>query len=196
MKSCERCGAAMDADERACPNCGHDWGEPPLAQFHAAATREDLLALGLSPALVEFVLAEPRPKPFSSLCEPRDCGWACVLPEDTSVYVLWTRNGDVTAALARGGSVSFALLRHDDPTIEPLADTEQGLLARLFLDLLESPRATPEGLRRAAESVGFRHLGELAAWHGRYGSAADFQERFDQFVRDVDGGSLKKASRP
>jgi hypothetical protein len=88
--------------------------------------------------------------------------------------------------VVRGGQVSFVELNHDDPEPVPLADTEQGLLARLFVSLIESPSATPEGLRKAADLAGFRHLDELVAWHERDEGSGSFQDRLRQFVRALD----------
>jgi hypothetical protein len=176
----------MDPDEATCAQCGHrPGGDGP---YRPGYTREDLLALGLTPRFVAFVFVEPKPRPFTNWCEPREAGWPCALPEDAeAVYPLWTCNADVTAAVLRGGRVTFMELNHDDPEPVPLADTEQGLLVRLFVSLIESPSATPESLRRAAALAGFRHLDELVAWHERdEEDGRPFEDRLRQFVRALD----------
>jgi hypothetical protein len=184
MPPCPQCRFPMDPDEVACGRCGHRPGGG--GTYRSDCSREDLLALGLTADFVGFVFLEPKPRPFASWCEPRGSGWPCALPEDAdAVFPLWSCNGDVTAAVVRGGRAAFVKLRHDDPTPEPLARSEQGLLARLFVGLIESPRATPRGLRQAAQAAGFRHLDELVAWHER-GGGEDFEEQLDQFVRALD----------
>jgi hypothetical protein len=178
----------MDPDEVACAQCGHRLsGDGP---YRADCTPEDLLAAGLTRPFVAFVFTEPKPRPFTNWCEPRGAGWPCALPEDAeAVYPLWTRNADVTAAVVRGGRLTFMELNHDDPEPVELAATEQGLLARLFVSLIESPSATPAGLRRAAALAGFRHLDELLAWHERDEGADPFEARLGQFVRALDEGA-------
>jgi hypothetical protein len=175
----------MDPDEVACAQCGHDLR--PDSTYRKAYTRDELLAIGLTPALVDFVFMDSKPRPFTYWCEPRDAGWPAAWPEDANaVYPLWTCNADVTAACVRSGRVEFIKLCHDDPEPIPLATTEQGLLARLFVPLIESPRATPEGLRRAAALVEFRHLDELTKWHNRNGARRDFRAQLDRLVQSLD----------
>jgi hypothetical protein len=176
----------MDPDESACPNCGHrPGGDGP---YRADCSRDDLLAIGLSAGFVDFVFLEPKPRLFASWCEPRENGWPCEEPAGAeAVFPLWTCNADVTAAVVGGGRVRFFLLRHDEPEPEHLADSEQGLLARLFVSLIESVGATPKGLRQAAQAAGFRHLDELTAWRDRDRGDGPFEERLAAFVRELDG---------
>ncbi len=171
----------------ACGQCGYRLNED--STYRSDYTREDLLSLGLSPALVEFVFTEPRPRPFTNWCEPRDIGWPCELPQGaTAVYPLWTCNADVTALVQFGDRSQFYLLHHDDPNPVPVAETEQGLLVRLFVCLIESPRATLKELRQAAAQVGFQHLDQLRDWHRRNGAGGDFQGKLDRLVQSVDNG--------
>src|SRR5262249_9459004 len=117
MSLCPQCGSEMDPDEVACAQCGHNLR--PDSTYRNAYTREELLAIGLTPALVDFVFMDPKPRPFTNWCEARDAGWPAAWPVDaTAVYPLWTCNGDVTAACRRGGRVGFFKLCHDDP--EPI----------------------------------------------------------------------------
>ena len=195
MPFCPRCDAEMDVGETACPQCGRRLDEQTA--YHADYQPQELLDLGLSPALVEFVFLEPKPKPFASQCEPRDAGWACHIPDDvTAAFPLWSCNADVIAVWVRGGRREFVRLLHDDPEPVPLAKTEEGLLARLFVRLIEredwtNRKACLRRLRQAAARVGFRALDSLVAWHDQYGAAADFQHRLGQFIRtlDVPGGA-------
>jgi hypothetical protein len=95
------------------------------------------------------------------------------------------KHQEPSAAVSSGGRVRFFRLRHDDPEPEHLADTEQGLLARLFVPLIQSPRATPGGLRQAAEAAVFLHLDELLAWH-EAGGDGPFPARLGAFVAGLD----------
>jgi hypothetical protein len=177
----------VDLDEETCARCGHNLRAE--AVYRTAYTREDLLALGLTPALVSFVFTEEKPRPFTNWCEPREAGWPCVCPADaTAIYPLWTCNADVTTVCLRAGRLEFLELRHDDPEPTFLAATEQGLLARLFVPILESPSATPARLKTAAALVGFQHLDGLLRWHKRNGSRSDFAEQLNRFVRSIDEG--------
>jgi hypothetical protein len=185
MPRCPQCGFELDHDETACGQCGRRLESDSV--YRADYTREELLAIGLTPTLVDFVFTDPKPRPFINWCEPRESGWPCVVPEDAAaVYPLWTCNANVTAACMFGDRLRFVQLNHDDPEPEPLADTEQGLLARLFVPLIESPRATPKGLRDAAALVGFLSLDELTRWHKRNGASGNFQEKLDRWVESLD----------
>ena len=184
MPRCPQCNYPMDADEAACGRCGYrPGGDGP---YRADYAREDLLALGLTSGFVDFVFLDPKPRLFASWCEPRESGWPCAPPEDAdAVFPLWSCNADVTAAVVRGGRVEFVEFPHDDPEPKPLARSEQGLLARLFVPIIESPRATRKGLREAAQAAGFRFLDELVKWH-ESGGGGDFQEQLSEFVRSLD----------
>jgi len=191
MCLCPRCGAEMDADETACPRCGRRLDEQTA--YRAAYDPQDLLNLGLSPTLVEFIFLEPKPKLFASQCEPRDAGWACRIPDDvTAAWPLWSYNADVIAVWLRRGQREFVRLPHDDPEPVPLAKTEGGLLARLFVRLIEredwkNRKACLRRLRTAAALVGFRSLDRVVAWHDQCGAAADFRARLDRLIQELDG---------
>jgi hypothetical protein len=183
----------MDADEKACPRCGLRLDEP--SAYRAAYEPQELLNLGLSPTLVEFIFLEPKPKPFVSQCEPRDAGWACHIPDDvTAAWPLWTYNADVIAVWLRGGQRDFVQLPHDDPEPVPLAKTQEGLLARLFVTLIEDEdwknrKACLRRLRTAAARVGFRSLDRVVAWHDQFGAAADFHARLERLIAELDGSA-------
>jgi hypothetical protein len=186
---CPRCEALMDADEVACPRCGHRLKEEVV--YRADYEPQGLLDLGLSPQFVEFVFLDPKPGRFQYWCESRHAGWACFVPEDVSgVYPLWSRNSDVTALWMRRGRLEFVTLCHDDPKPRFLARTEQGLLAQLFLGLLEAEdwrdhEQSLGRLRQMADVAGFRHLDKLTAWHERNGAAGDFRRRWKRFVESL-----------
>jgi hypothetical protein len=183
----------MDDGEVACPQCGYCKDES--AVYRADYSLQELLDLGLSPAFVEFVFLAPKPKPFSSECEPREFGWPCFLPEDvTVVFPLWSYNADITAVWLRAGQLEFVTLCHDDPTPVTLARTDQGLLARLFVRLIEREdwedrRASLRRLRKAAAVAGFGSLDRVVKWHDRHGASSDFKERLDQMVHSLDASA-------
>jgi hypothetical protein len=180
----------MDPEENACPQCGHRLKEDLV--YRADNEPQELLDLGLSPKFVEFVFLDPKPRKFRSWCEPRGSGWPCHVPEDVdSVYALWTCNADVTAVWKRRGKLEFVKLYHDDPALTVVARTEQGLLADLFRQLLESedwddPDSALKRLRENAEVAGFKYLEELNEWHEQNGNAPDFSDRWRKFVAGLD----------
>src|SRR5437016_1848910 len=131
MSLCPRCDTQMDADEGACPQCGHRLQKEVV--YRADYERPELLDLGLSSKFVDFVFLDPKPRQFRYLCESRHSGWACFVPNDvSSVYPLWSCNADVTALWMRRGRLEFVELYHDDPEPRFLARTEQGVLAQVF----------------------------------------------------------------
>jgi len=180
----------MDADELACPQCGHRLKEAVV--YRDDYSRQELLDLGLSEKFVEFVFLNPKPAGFHYRCESRHSGWACFVPKDVSgVYPLWTSSSDVTALWMRRGRIEFVWLYHDDPEATFLARTEQGLLLNLFLALVESddwtdPAQSLRRLENLADVAGFRHLSELIEWHDRNGGAADFGEQWERLLASVD----------
>jgi hypothetical protein len=159
--------------------------------YRADYKREELLELGLSPRFVDFVFLDPKPKQFRYLCDFRHSGWACFIPKDVSgIWPLWTCNSNVIALWMRRGRLEFIKLYHDDPEPLHIAWTEQGLLAKLFCQLLEAenwhdPEVALCRLRQAAEVAGFRHMDELNEWHKQNGAAPDFYERWDEFVESL-----------
>jgi hypothetical protein len=183
----------MDPGEVACPQCGHRLEEDSV--YRADYDRQELLDLGLSPTLVEFVFTELKPKPFTNWCESRDAGWPCFIPEDVSaVFPLWSCNADITALWVRQGQREFVKLYHDDPGVVFLAKTEQGLLARLFVPLVEAEdwkdeKASRRRLRQAAGRVGFQHLDEVLALYEQPDGDEDFGGRLDRLVRSLDQGA-------
>jgi hypothetical protein len=105
MRFCPRCEAVMDAVEVVCPQCGHRHREQVV--YRAGYEPQELLDLGLSPRLVQFVFLDPKPDPFRYWCEGREAGWACVIPPDVDgVYPLWTCDADVTPCGYGGGGGS------------------------------------------------------------------------------------------
>ncbi len=183
MSVCPRCHALMDDDEVACPRCGHQDTEDTI--YRADYRPQDLLDLGLSPKFVEFVFLDPKPKRLSNWCEPREFGWPCFIPEDvTAVYPLWTCNADVCAVWQREGQIEFVRLLHDDPTPALLARSEQGLLADLFLPILETAEPL-DNCRTLAAVAGFRYLEELDQWRRKNGQASDFEQRWQRFVESL-----------
>src|SRR5262245_32636713 len=183
MPFCPRCHALMDGEEIACPRCGHRLQEDSV--YRAEYEPQELLDLGLSPKFVEFVFLDPKPRRLRNWCEPRESGWPCSIPGSVSaVYPLWTRNADVFAVWVCEGRVEFVRLCHDDPAPRLLSRSEQGLLADLFLALLEAGESL-DNLRRLAEVAGFRHVDALHQWQQKNGRARDFDKRWRQFVESL-----------
>src|SRR5436305_916908 len=135
MPFCPRCHALLPAEGVTCPRCGHRETD---RVYRADYEPQELLDLGLAPKFVEFVFLDPKPRQFRNWCEPREDGGPCFVPDDVSaVYPLWTRNADVFALWVRDGQIEYVRLSHDTPEPELQARSEQGLLAHLFLALLE-----------------------------------------------------------
>lgn len=187
--SCRHCGVKLLSADPVCWQCGHKLSEQRV--YRVDYSPQELLDLGLSPQFAEFVFLDPKPDAFRYRCEARDGGWACYVPEDVSaVYPLWTCNGDVTALWIRGGRQEFLKLYHDDPEFKLLGRTEQNVLLELFLSLYEAQdwhdAAQCLGrLQQLAEVAGFRYLRELHEWHSRHGSAPDFQDGWNRFVKSL-----------
>jgi hypothetical protein len=99
----------MDAVEVVCPQCGHRLREETI--YRANYGTQELLALGLSPKLVDFVFAEPKPEGFEFWCQSRHSGWACFVPAEVrGVYPLWCCGSNVTALWMRAGLLEFVKL--------------------------------------------------------------------------------------
>ncbi|MBP3954343.1 hypothetical protein J8F10_03405 [Gemmata sp. G18] len=190
MPQCPRCEALMDAVELICPQCGHRLKEEIV--YRAGYEPQELLDLGLSPRFVTFIFLESKPKPFDYWCDSPHAGWACAIPREVSgVYPLWCCGSDPTVLWMRRGRIEFVQLYHDDPTVRFLARTEQGLLAHLFIRLLESadwhhPESVSR-LRPMAELTGFHHFDQLCAWYQHLDERDNYSEQFDLLMLFMDG---------
>ncbi|MDA7980309.1 MAG: hypothetical protein MPJ50_16230 [Pirellulales bacterium] len=133
-----------------------DLNHPKISAF----TREAAAELRIEQPFVEFVFAHPKPECFDFRCEPPDNGWTCFLPEDVeTAYPLWSANADQTLLLRKSSGIAFAFGYHDEPSIDLVSSTAQGVLAHLFIALYESETDTAE-LLAATEFAGFRFLDE------------------------------------
>src|SRR5689334_9980928 len=102
-----------------------DLNHPKVKPF----TREIAAELGLDPTFVNFVFAKVRPDCFRYWCEGVEGSWTCYIPQAVTVaYPLWSTNADQTLLLLRGRDISYGKGYHDEPHMEEISQTSQGLL--------------------------------------------------------------------
>lgn len=82
-----------------------------------------------------------------------------VPPGVTNVVPLWDTNGDSFVRWARDGKVEYVWLFHDDPNWELIAESEQGIKAKLWQEWIEF-QDSDEECQRFADAIGFRHWEE------------------------------------
>jgi hypothetical protein len=88
--------------------------------------------------------------------------------------------------LAAGKEVSYAMGWHDNPDIEMISETSQGLLADLLNKIWES-EASEEEMRAAAQFCGFRYLSEFLAFvNAPQPEGVDWEPRWRQFISGID----------
>src|SRR5262249_4077136 len=134
-----------------------DLNHPKVKAF----TREIASQLRLDQSFVDFVFAKERPDRFRYRVEDVKGSWTCYIPEDVTVaYPLWSTNADQTLLLVSGSKISYGKGWHDNPDMEMISQTSQGLLANLLNAIWES-EASEEEMREAAEFCGFRYLSDL-----------------------------------
>jgi hypothetical protein len=134
-----------------------DLNHPKVKPF----TREIASALGLDSTFVDFVFAECRPKCFRYWVEDVHRGWTCYVPDEFDVaYPLWCTNADQTLILMSDSALSFAKGWHDNPDMEMISRTTQGLLTYLMNQVAESDVPDDE-LKVAADFCGYRFLHDL-----------------------------------
>jgi hypothetical protein len=160
-----------------------DLNHPKVKPF----TREIASRLGLDSTFVNFVFAKERPVCFRYWCEDVKGGWTCFVPETADVaYPLWSTNADQTLILVAGSEVSYAKGWHDNPDIEMISQTSQGLLADL-LDKIWQSETSDEEMRVAAQFCGFRYLREyFALVNAPEPNGADWQRKWRQFISGID----------
>ncbi len=76
---------------------------------------------------------------------------------------------------------------HDNPDIETISQTSQGLLADLLNKIWEA-EASEEEMRAAARFCGFRYLGEFLAFVDA-ADDVDWEQGWRQFIADIDAKS-------
>ncbi len=117
--------------------------------------------------------------------------WACYIPESVDVaYPLWSTNADQPLLLRSGSAISFGMGYHDNPDIEMIAQTPQGLLADLLNRIWES-EATEEEMREAAQVCGFKYLAELREFvNSPELDGLGWQQRRRQFLSEIDAKKI------
>lgn len=160
-----------------------DLNHPKVTPF----TRGIASHLRLDSTFVDFVFAKERPPCFRYWCEDVNAGWTCFVPDNVSIaYPLWSTNADQTLILVAGGEVSYAKGSHDNPDIELISQTSQGLLADLVNRIWES-EASDEEMRVAAQFCGFRYLRELFAFvNAPQPNGVDWEPSWRQFISGID----------
>ena len=161
----------------------NDLNHPKVTAF----TLEIASRLSLDSAFVNFVLAKERPRCFDSWCEDVESGWTCFVPDKVDIaFPLWSTNADQTLILLAGTEVSYAKGWHDNPDMEIISQTSQGLLADLLNKIWES-EASDEEMQAAANACGFKYLSEYLEWvSAPETNPGDWQERWGQFISAID----------
>lgn len=153
-----------------------------------AFTRKIASDLALDPAFVEFVFSEKRPDCFEHWVEDVGSGWTCYVPDEFDVaYPLWSTNADQTLILVKGATLSFGKGWHDNPDMEMIAETTQGLLTNLIAEIA-GVGVQDEELKRAAEFCGYRFLDEFLTRADETPDAS-WTESLARFIADVDARS-------
>jgi hypothetical protein len=128
----------------------------------------ELRRLGLSEPVVRLAAGDHPHPAFRFACQgPWAAYHAAAVPDGPPLAPLWQCSGGVTGVWVQDGRPEFieVNIETDSDEYEVLAHTEQGLLARLFFDLVEY-EANDRGdddLPGAAAAVGFRYLDEVRA---------------------------------
>ena len=165
-----------------------DLNHPKVTPF----TRAIASQLRLDPTFVNFVFAKERPECFRYWCEEVEGSWTCYIPDGVAVaYPLWSTNADQTLLLLSGGTISYGMGWHDNPEMEMISQTSQGLLADLMNKIRESEALPEEEMRAAAQFCGFRYLTELLAFgNAPEAEGVSWEQRWRAFVSGIDAKSI------
>jgi hypothetical protein len=160
-----------------------DLNHPKVKTF----TREVATRLRLDSTFVNFVFSKDRPACFRYWCEDVNRGWTCFVPDNADIaYPVWSTNADQTLVLVAGSKASYAKGWHDNPDIEMISETTQGLLADLLNKIWES-EVSDEEMQVAAQVCGFKYLSEYLGFaNARQPSGADWSSRWRLFVSEID----------
>jgi hypothetical protein len=124
-----------------------------------SVTFNDLLSRGVSPTFAR-VLSNPCSYHSDLSILVGKTNWDYFIPEGvTDVLPLWDSNADSFVRWKRNGFTEYVLLFHDDPNWSLIANSEQGIMAKLWQDWIEFQDSDTE-CRRFAEAIGFRHWEE------------------------------------
>ena len=164
-----------------------DLNHPKVKPF----TRAIASQLPLDPTFVNFVFAKERPNCFGYWCEDVQGSWTCFVPDDVTVaYPLWSTNADQTLLVLSGTKISYGKGWHDNPEMEMISETSQGLLANLLNSIWES-EASEEEMREASEFCGFRYLSDLFEFvNAPTPNCVEWAQSRRQFVSAIDAKSI------
>jgi hypothetical protein len=153
-------------------------------------TREIASSLAIAPTFINFVFAEKRPVWFRYWVEDINGGWTCYVPDEFDVaYPLWSTNADQTLILVKGATLSFGKGWHDNPDMEIISTTTQGLLSNLMIEIAESD-VPNDDLRQAAAFCGYRFVDDFLAFiDGPRPEGIPWSEAKEQFIATVDAKS-------
>lgn len=164
-----------------------DLNHPKVKPF----TRDIASQLRLDQTFVNFVFAKERPEQFRYRVEDVKGSWTCWVPDDVTVaYPLWSTNADQMLLLLIGSKISYGQGWHDNPDMEMISQTSQGLLANLLNSIWESEASEAE-IREAAEFCGFRFLSDLFEFvNAPVPDGLGWEQRWRQFVSVIDAKSI------
>lgn len=127
---------------------------------------EELRRLGISDPVIRQSASEEVHPIFSTRCKPPFYSYhGAVCPAGPPLVPLWDSGDTVTAVWQPDDRLEFIEFRIEcRGEYQVLARTEQGLLANLFVNLLEDEDDVgPEQRETAATLIGFRFLPEVIA---------------------------------
>ena len=153
-------------------------------------TRKIASSLAIDPTFVDFVFAKKRPECFRYWVDDINGGWTCYVPDEFDVaFPLWSTNADQTLILVKGSTLSFGKGWHDNPDMEMISTTTQGLLSNLMIEIAESD-VLNDDLRQAAAFCGYRFVDDLLAFiDGPMPEGMSWSEAKDQLIATVDAKS-------
>lgn len=165
MLVCAACFEPLSPTARKCPRCGHVASDADV--FKTRYRTKDLLKLGLSKTLADFVMHEPRRGIFNYYCGEKYLGWLCIPKDVSAIYPLWSLDGNLTVVWVRNGVREFVQTYLDGDVF--LGNSEQALLAHLFRPIMEhldwenvaDTAKSKRKLVKAAAQLNFKYMEEL-----------------------------------
>jgi hypothetical protein len=159
----------------------------------------ELKRLGISRPVIRLAAGKNRRDFFTDFRTPYKVYRGITWKGGTTFVPLWEKYDTVTAVREKGKGlefIRFSVERVGKP--RPLARTEQGLLATLFFNPLNSYYDDPEdygrghlrAMRQAADSVGFLHFERAeAVFRDNYSKGlAAFERAYRKLIREIDAG--------
>ncbi len=157
-------------------------------------TYQEFVESGISPPVARFLTSSEHPiADFDILVRPVHCNWEYDVPADASnVIGLWDENSDPVVRWQRNGVIEFVWLFHDDPGIDVVATSEQGLLADLFLKYheMECDPARPQDqldklMRDFGIYTGFRGTERLLDLLNNYAGDEEFDREYAALIASL-----------